>query len=55
MTKPEEFGFDASAFLFGTQLMSHSEVGQYIRILSLMSDKGRMTIEQINSLFGEMP
>lgn len=55
MRKVKEFGFDASAFLVGTQSMSHHEVGHYIRTLAIMSDIGRMEEKDVVELYGEMP
>lgn len=52
MGKTKPFVFDASAFIMGTQTMSHHEVGQYIRILATMADKGRMDEKTIVDLFG---
>ncbi len=47
--KDPAFLFYSSDFIVGTLMMTDKEVGQYIRVLCLMHQKGRLTEKQINT------
>lgn len=50
MSKDPAFLFYFRDFLVSTELMTPEEVGLYIRILCHMADKGRLTIEHMQSI-----
>ena len=52
MAKDPAFLFYHHDFLVGTAFMSHQEVGQYIRILCHMADKGRLTKKRMIDVCG---
>lgn len=47
MAKDPAFLFYYSDFLLGTDFMSHKEVGQYIRVLCHLADKGQLEEKQV--------
>lgn len=50
MAKDPAVLFYYQDFAFGTQFLSHEEVGMYIRILCHQADKGRLTEKQVLSI-----
>ncbi len=54
MGKDPAFLFYAQDFIVGTAELSNEEVGQYIRILAYMHQKGRMTEKTIRLLVGSL-
>jgi hypothetical protein len=54
MAKDPAFLFYSSDFIMGCSTMTHEEVGQYIRILCYMHQKGRMKEDTIRFLVGSV-
>ena len=50
MAKDPAFLFYYQDFLVGTEFMTNAEVGQYIRVLAHLADKGKLSEEQVLSI-----
>ena len=54
MAKDPAFLFYPDNFILGTADLSHEEVGQYIRLLGYLHQKGHMSIRKMEKMVGKL-